>query len=154
MPETDNRVVMYVDILGFASLTEAYPFSPALADAFESPLSIDLDSILAFQGNELARSFAVFHHSLRSAVDLAKMMYPVTMIAFSDSAFVVTSRLCEAAELAVGLIQSLLTQGVPARIGIACGSFHALKFRSDITAKCSDDVACFLGTGEVRSYSA
>ena len=82
------------------------------------------------------------------------MIYPLTVVAFSDSAFVVTSHLFEAAELAERLLRSLLTQRVPARIGIAYGSFHALRFRSDITAEGSDHVACFLGTGRRSDHAA
>lgn len=154
MPETDNRIVMYIDLLGFSALTEAFPYDPTLADAFDMPLMLDIDSIAAFTKNRLIYSFAAFHQSLRSIVDYAKMLYPVTVIAFSDSAFIVTSRLFNAVEIAERLLQSLLPKRVPARIGIAYGSFHALRFRSDMTAKCSDHVASFLGTGVVRSHAA
>jgi hypothetical protein len=123
MPVTDNKVVMFVDLLGFTSLTEAFPVEPDLIRSFDRPFSWDIETIIASQKNLLTRSFTNFHHSLKSTIDIAKMRYPLTVIAFSDSAFVATTRLFEAGNVAVSLLQSLLRQRVPARIGIAYGSF-------------------------------
>ena len=44
-------------------------------------------------------------------------------------------------------MQSLLRRGVPIRIGIASGSFEAVRFRSDITSGGGDHAAHFPGTG-------
>ena len=46
-----------------------------------------------------------------------------------------------------------LRSRVPLRVGVACGSFAALRFRSDVGYG-SDDAAQFLGTAVVRSCAA
>ena len=151
---TDNKVVMFGDVLGFASLTEAYPVEPDLIEAYDRPLSWNIDMILTSRDNPLTRTFTSFHRSLKATIDLAKMRHPVTAITFSDSAFIATTHLFEAANAAVYLFQSLLRQRVPVRIGIAHGSFAAFRFRSDVTVTSGDHAAHFLGTGVVRSHAA
>jgi hypothetical protein len=77
----------------------------------------------------------------------------LTAITFSDSAFIATTHLFEAVNVAVHLIQSLLPQRVPVRIGIAHGSFETIRFRSDVCVDGGDHAAHFLGTGVVRAHS-
>ena len=150
---TDNKVVLFVDMLGFASLTEAYPVDLNLIKASDRPFSLSLETIFASQENLLTRAFTSFHSSLKATIDLAQMMRPLTAITFSDSAFIATTHLFEAAYVGVHLLQALLPQRVPVRIGIAHGSFAAIRFRSDITVDGGDHAAHFLGTGVVRSHA-
>ena len=104
--------------------------------------------------NPLTHTFASFHQSLRSVLYFAQMQYPITAVTFSDSAFIATTQLYEAARIAVELQQSFLRSRVPVRMGIAHGSFLALRFRSDVTVDGGDHASHFLGTGVVRSYAA
>lgn len=150
---TDNKVVLFVDLLGFALLTEAHPVEPDLIKTYDRPFSWNIDMLLAPRDNLLTRWFTSFHHSLKATIDLAKMHHPLTAITFSDSAFIATTHLFEAANVAVDLLQSLLRQRVPVRIGIAHGSFEAIRFRSDVTVDGGDHAAHFLGTGVVRSHA-
>jgi len=151
---TDNKVVMFVDVLGFASLTEAYPVEPDLIEASDRPLSWNIDMILTSRDNPLTQTFTRFHHFLKATIDLAKMRHPVTAITFSDSAFIATTHLFEAVKVAVDLFRFLLRYRVSVRIGIAHGSFAAIRFRSDVTVTGGDHAAHFLGTGVVRSHAA
>jgi hypothetical protein len=144
---------MFVDLLGFASLTEAYAVEPDVIKEYERPYSWDIEMVLSRGANLLTDAFTSFHFSLKTTIDQAKMRYPLTAITFSDSAFIATSHLFEAANIAVDLVQSLLCQRVPVRIGIAHGSFAAIRFRSDVTIDGSDHAAHFLGTGVVRSHA-
>src|SRR5262249_42468760 len=50
------------------------------------------------------------------------------------------------------LAQSMLPRKIPLRMGIAFGSFAALRFRSDVSADGGDHAAQFLGTAVVRAY--
>jgi len=150
---TDNKVILFVDLLGFASLTEAHPVDLDLIKAFDRPLSSSIDMILASQGNLLTQAFTSFHHYLKATIDLAKMKHPLTAITFSDSAFIATTYLFEAANVAVKLLQWLLQARVPVRMGIAYGSFEAIRFRSDVTVDGGDHAAHFLGTAVVRSHA-
>jgi hypothetical protein len=57
------------------------------------------------------------------------MRKPATAITFSDSVFLATETLYEAADFATGFAESMLANKVPVRMGIGYGSFAALKFR-------------------------
>lgn len=153
---TDNRVVLYVDILGFAALTESCPIDVdglKSKDRVFSP-SLGIDSFLQASRNPLTKVFSGFHYSLTWILFTAKLRHPLTAISFSDSAFVVTTYVYEAVNIANEILHSLLPQKIPVRIGIAYGSFAALRFRSDITADSGDHAAQFLGTSIVRAHAA
>ncbi len=153
---TDNKVILFVDILGFAALTESYPIDLDLFKAVDRLLSpnFNIDTILEASRNRLTHTFSGFHRSLRAVLDLASMGYPLTAITFSDSAFIATTHAYEAVNIAIDLLHALLPQKIPVRMGIAYGSFAALRFRSDITSDGGDHTAQFLGTAIVRAHAA
>ena len=141
------KVVLFVDLLGFAALTEKHELDvPTLrsSDRFDTIVGS------AFKPNPLTKAFTEFHRTMRWALQLSQLKHSSTAITFSDSAFVATVLLHEVVGIAVYLMQSLLRRGVPARMGIATGSFEAVRFRSDITSEGGDHAAHFLGTGVVR----
>ena len=151
----ESRAVVFVDVLGFASLTEQHPLDLKQIKAADRPLSVEsINMILTQRENPLTQVFTAFHRSLEAVIDLAKMKHLVTAVTFSDSAFIATAQLYHAASIAVQLMDYLLPQRVPVRIGIAYGSFSALRFRSDVTVEGGDHAAHFLGTGVVRSNHA
>ncbi len=149
----DTRAVLFVDLLGFASLTEQHALELDRIKVADRPLSWNLDMMLESPENPLTRAFTSFHRSLKSAIDIAQMRHPLTAITFSDSAFIATTHLFEAVNVAVGLVQWLLRQRIPMRAGIAYGSFSAVRFRSDVTVDGGDHAAHFLGTAVVRSHA-
>jgi hypothetical protein len=141
---------VFADLLGFAALTEQHELdAPSLRG------SDRLDTIFSstFNKNPLTKAFTEFHRAMRWGLQLSQLRYSSTAITFSDSAFVATARLYQAAGIAMHLMQSLLRRGVPVRMGIAHGSFEAVRFRSDITADGGDHAAHFLGTGVVRAHA-
>jgi hypothetical protein len=144
-----GKVVLFADLLGFAALTEQHPI-----DALSLGTSDRLDTIFGavFKKNPLTHAFTEFHRVIRGTLQLSQLRHSSTAITFSDSAFVATTRLHEAVGIAVYLMQSLLRRGVPMRMGIASGSFEAVRFRSDITADGGDHAAHFLGTGVVWAH--
>jgi len=152
---TDSKAVVFVDLLGFASLTEQHALELERIRIADHPLSADsLNMILTQRENPLTQAFTNFHRSLKAVIDLAQMQHPITAVTFSDSAFIASTHLYHAADIAIQLVHYLLPQRVPVRIGIAYGSFSALRFRSDVTVDGGDHAAHFLGTGVVRSYAA
>ena len=150
-----NRVVVFADMLGFAALTEANPINPRMLNAHSRlPQSFEaLDEMISHR-NPLTDSFSHFHTSLKWAIMTAEMKHPLTAITFSDSVFIATNYLFEAASIAVTLARAMLSYKVPVRMGIAFGSFTALRFRSDVSADSGDHAAQFLGTAVVRAYRA
>lgn len=151
---TDSKIVLFADMLGFAALTEANPIEVSLLTRHERPLSLGIEDILVSRQNPLTEAFWRFHHAVRSTVRLASMEHSLTAITFSDSVFVATDYLFQAADVAVSLVQFLMPQEVPVRIGIAGGSFAALRFRSDVSLDGGDHASQFLGTAVVRANAA
>ncbi len=152
---TDDKIVLFVDVLGFAALIEQHVLDVDSIRRFERPLSFrSFEDIARIQDNPLTRTFGGFHRSIRWALETASMRHSVTAITFSDSAFIATGHLNQAAAIAVDILQSLLSQRILVRIGIACGSFAAVRFRSDVSNDGGDHAAHFLGTAVVRAYGA
>jgi hypothetical protein len=148
------RVVVFVDLLGFAALTEKWSVdAKGLLEGSRS-LSFSVADEVLRSGNELTRAFSSFHSSVELAVTFARMQRPLTAITFSDSVFIATAHPSEATSLAVELVRSAISQDLPVRVGIALGSFAAIRFRSDITPDGGDHAALFLGTAVVRAYQA
>jgi len=150
----DNKVVLFTDILGFAALTESCPLDIDRCRVGDRPLVYRFGEIFEVSHNELAHTFSGFHSSLRGVLRLARMSHLLTAITFSDSAFVATTYAYEAVNIAINLLHDLLPQKIPVRMGIAYGSFAALRFRSDITLDSGDHAAQFLGTAIVRAHAA
>ena len=151
--DVQEKVVLFVDLLGFASLTENHSLQlDFIKDSDKSLANIAM--VISGQENPLTRTFTAFHRALKAAINLAQMDHPVTAITFSDSAYVATSCLFEAVNIASYLVQTLVSQHVPMRAGIAYGTFSAVKFRSDVTLDGADHAAHFLGTGVVRAHAA
>src|SRR4030067_2558027 len=151
----DNKVVMFADIMGFAALIETYPLDIAglrLQERILSPGNVY--KLIEANQNRLTDVFSSFHYSLRWILDMARLKHPFTSITFSDSSFVATNYVYETVSIAIELLHSLLPQKIPVRIGIAYGSFAALRFRSDITADSGDHAAHFLGQSVVRAHIA
>jgi hypothetical protein len=149
-----DRIVLFIDMLGFAALSEAYPIDVGMLNAYNRISSASIEMILGTPKNPLTEAFHGFHSALRWAIDMANMRRPVTAITFSDSAFIAFTHLIDAATLAVDFARSMLSQKIPVRMGIAFGSFAALRFRSDVTAEGGDHASEFLGTAVVRAYRA
>lgn len=150
----NNKVILFVDILGFAALTEAFPMDLELLKPLDKRYSWNIDKIHAVSRNRLVRTFTGFHYSLAAGLNLANMSHPLTAITFSDSAFIATTYVYEAVNIAIDLLHSLLPQKIPVRMGIAYGSFAALRFKSDIMSDGGDHAAQFLGTAIVRAHAA
>jgi len=149
-----DRVVVFADMLGFAALTEAHPLDLRALNARSRPLAMTLEELAGGCANPLTEAFSNFHSALKWAIEMAEDTHPLTAITFSDSAFIATTYLFEAANFAIRLTQSALSRRVPVRMGIAFGSFATLRFRSDISLDGGDHAAQFLGTAVVRAYHA
>jgi hypothetical protein len=154
MTTNNNKVVLFVDILGFAALTELYPIDLQLLKAPDRLSAYTFDKIHALSRNRLAHAFTGFHSSLAAGLNSANMRHPLTAITFSDSAFIATTYAYEAVNIATDLLQTLLWRKIPVRMGIAYGSFATLRFKSDIMFDGGDHAAQFLGTAIVRAHTA
>jgi|SRR5665213_2964213 len=150
--QTEDRAVLFIDLLGFAALTERNCLDFEAIRRRQNVLNI-LKNVVG-TANPLTETFTSFQYTLKWAIELAQMRHPLTAITFSDSAFFVTSNLGECVGIAINLVQSLLQRRVPARAAIAWGTFAAIRFKSDVMGEWGDHAAHFLGTGVVRSNAA
>lgn len=152
-----EHVVLFADILGFAALTERNPLDVAMLQKRSRPLSLTSTEAWAMVGapkNPLTETFAQFHYSLKWAIMTAEMSHALTAITFSDSFFLASVRSSQVAKFAIDFAHSMLSAQIPVRMGMASGSFAALRFRSDISGDSGDHAAQFLGTAVVRAYQA
>ena len=151
---TNDRAVLFIDLLGFARLTEQNAVDFEAIRRKQHILLGGFDEIFGGQENPLTHAFTTFHYKLKWAIELAQMQHPLTAITFSDSAFIATVHLHECVNIAISIMQSLLQASVPARAGIAFGTFSTIRFKSDVIGEWGDHSAHFLGTGVIRSNAA
>ena len=153
-PAAANHFVVFADMLGFAALTEAYPIDlRALRTSGRLGSPEFIDNVFGPK-NPLTDAFTRFHLYVKSGIEIAEISHAVTAISFSDSVFFASTSLDAAAGFAANLAYSMLSSRVPVRIGLASGSFAALRFRSDVSTDRGDHAAQFLGTAVVRAYRA
>lgn len=149
MSAAENKVVLFADILGFAALTKLHPLDLANLRAHERPFSL-----IGSPKNALSDAFCSFHNVVSGTLGRARWYHSLTAITFSDSAFVATTHLHEAVNIASDIVRQLIAQRTPIRVGIAFGSFAALRFKSDITAEGGEHATEFLGTAVVHAAEA
>ena len=152
-----SHFVVFADMLGFAQLTLQHPPSEDDFTSFERPEVNDFlrASLEKGEASPLVSSFVCFHTAVDEAVFNARRAGgPVTSVAFSDSAFMACENIHTATQFASSLLNKLLPMGVMVRVGIAHGTFTAIRFRADVGLNSGDHAAQFLGTGVVRAYSA
>ena len=151
MEPFESTFVLFVDMLGFAALVEAQ------GDVFDdlSPIFTGSELYSPAPGESLlGYRFANFHRCLNEArFDLQKLGAG-TAIVFSDCGFFRIDSIDDAIEVARQLMFRLVDCGVPARMGIAQGTFRMLRVMTDTSQQVSFHMSQFLGTGIVRAYQA
>src|SRR5882762_7555144 len=145
----ETTFILFVDMLGFAALVEKEgdelnELSPIFTGV-ELYSPSPADTLLGYR-------FINFHRCLNEARTRLQEMGAGTAIVFSDSAFFRIETLDQAIELARSLMFDLVTSEIPARMGIARGSYRMLRFLTDTSAHVTFHMSQFLGTGVVRAY--
>jgi hypothetical protein len=148
MPNTN---VLFVDMLGFADLLED-----------EGSDVDDLDPIYKGSSahgpspapNFLKHRFINFHRCLNTAREQLQRERTGTVIIFSDSAFFQVDSPTHILSVARRLMFDLISNTVPARMGIAYGSFKSLRYMNDMSTQAIFHVSQFLGTAVSRAVFA
>jgi hypothetical protein len=143
--------VLFADMLGFEGLLESkgadlenlVPIYKSAAQA-GTPLSQNL----------LRYRFDTFHRCMNAARDNLQLLRKGTLIMFSDSAFIQLDSPIYALQAAGSLMVSFIRHKVPVRMGLARGSFRALRFMNDVSADLSVHASQFLGTAVSRAVRA
>jgi hypothetical protein len=147
----ETTFILFVDMLGFSALVEKQgddlnELSPIFTE-IELYSPTPAESLLGYR-------FINFHRCLNQARVRLQKIGTGTAIVFSDSAFFRIDSLENAVHLARTLMFELVTSEIPARMGLARGSFRMLRYLTDSSAKVSFHMSQFLGTGVVRAYEA
>ncbi len=147
----ESTFVLFVDILGFADLVEQ--------DGNElNELTAVFNSVQLYDplpsASLLGYRFMNFHNCVNRARDRLQAIGNGTGIVFSDSAFFRIDDLKNAIGFARELMFDLVTSEVPARMGLASGSYRMLRFVADSSDQVLFHMSQFLGTGIVRAYKA
>jgi hypothetical protein len=137
-----EHVVLYVDVLGFAALTERYP----------NP-SIDSESG-SWQFSETSESASQFGRFCAVIDQTLPVEHEVTSMVFSDCAFMVLGPALRTALFATELMQHFMKAGVPVRMGLASGTFDVVRLSADAYGTSKLTRAVFWGTGIVRASRA
>ncbi len=153
----DDKAVLFVDLLGFSVLTQECRVDEGDFAVLDRPnrndfLGVRLESV---GNNRLIKNYTKFHMALDSAVEWELLSdTQVTAIAFSDSAFIAVDCVYTAISMGKAIMVALMRDRIPARIGVACGSFVVLRFRSDLSLRAGTHAAQFVGTGVVWAHAA
>jgi hypothetical protein len=154
----EEPTVVYADILGFSDLVMAMPGAVRLLDGFYYA-NMSLSQMRQSFTEEpvpdpLTRTFAAFHRALDIRVSELMNADPLQSIVFSDSAFVVFRDLNTALYFAQAFMRDLIGFRVPARMGMARGTFRGLRLTTDISDEVRRHSSQFLGTGVIRAHQA
>lgn len=149
MQPFETTFILFVDMLGFASLVEKEgdelnELNPVFTGV-ELYSPSPADSLLGYR-------FINFHRCLNQARVRLQELGTGTAIVFSDSAFFRVNTLENAIHVARTLMFELITSDIPARMGIARGSYRMLRFLTDSSDNVAFHMSQFLGTGIVRAY--
>lgn len=154
MTTLQEKIVIFVDVLGFSNLTLENSLDIERIVDHEGPLDQIFSGIIIEERkpNKLEEVFSNFHFILQSGFNLAKLNSKFTSITFSDSAYISTKYLNDAVKIVTNLMCGFLRNKVPVRAGIALGSFETLRFKTDIKLDSGEHASHFLGTGVVKAF--
>jgi hypothetical protein len=149
-----DKVVAFVDMLGFSALTEDHRVEPDVLEELQRPGAIDFLTASLEGSNALSERFIRFHLIIEDAVRNARLPEDGSSITFSDCAFYAADKLHSVIDYAVHVMHRSLEERIPVRIGIACGEFLVVRIRADFGMANQDHVVQFLGSGVSRAHAA
>ena len=158
-----DQMVLFVDMLGFAALTESsgdldeQSLEWTLGMSPESLSSGGMERFLSRdKTSALVVAFRRFHDIVERANKGRIVDKPITYLSFSDSVCLVTVSKFQVFKLACHVMRQLILARLPARMGMGRGDFFPVRFGADwrVGDVGSSARAQFLGTGLVRAYAA
>ena len=141
--EDQEQTLIFVDMLGFAALTEKHP------------RRIETDPHAAH--TTLTQSqFNRFDHVLDCCINDQRFYGGITAMLFSDCAFLKLGNSLRAASIATESMREFIEAGVPVRMGIGKGTFYSFEYSMDAGGDSRRLVtkSRFLGTSVVRAAAA
>ena len=146
--EDQEQTLVFVDMLGFAALTEKHPHriedDPPTDDGFEVSRSAPTQS-----------QFNRFNDVLDYCIHQRLCDGGITAMLFSDCAFLNPENSLRAALIATDLMREFIKASVPVRMGIGKGTFDSFGYSTDAGADSMlVNKSRFIGTAVVRAHAA
>jgi hypothetical protein len=141
--ESQNRAVVYLDLLGFAALVEANPEHFMTEPA-------DRPTWRTWPTNPAAYRLSLFHQVLESKISSER---PNHAMVFSDCAFGIFYTTTACVDFAVALMADFLRVKVPVRMGLGFGTFRAMGTTSELRDESTVVRSMFGGTSIVRAVA-
>ena len=146
--EDQEQTLIFVDMLGFAALTEKHPYrvedEPPTDDGYEVSRTARTQT-----------QFNRFDRVLDSCVQRQRLYGGITAMLFPDCAFLNPGGSLRAALIATDLMREFIKAGVPVRMGIGKGTFYPFGYSTDTGADSTlVSKSRFLGTAVVRAHAA
>jgi hypothetical protein len=141
-----DKTIVFVDLLGFARLTEDWP---------HRIIHRRRGSLRTSSTSDSSNRLMTFHNVLDQTIqEFARMSNVITAMSFSDCAFVLVGNSYLSAEFAAELMQHYVRAYVPVRMGIAAGTFWPGRQSSDVIGGSVISRAIFYGTAIVQAHRA
>jgi len=142
----NDRILIFFDLLGFATLTEQWP--RRIVHRRRGHLRLRGTS-------EASNQLGTFHSIIEQTIlQFTRMTPHITAMSFSDCGFVEIGNPLLSATFAVALMQHFVRAGIPVRMGMATGTFWRGRQSSDTFGQTSINRAIFYGTAIVRAHQA
>jgi hypothetical protein len=146
--EDKPRTLIFVDILGFAAITNTYRVR----------VQDWRDDVSGFSGSsttEMPNRINRFSRVLDQCAFDAMLSGGVQAMLFSDCAFLVVDNSIRAAVMAVDLMRKFILNGVPVRMGLGKGTFYNIEHSTSTNVgNMTVNKSRFIGTAVVRAHAA
>lgn len=147
MDEDAAHTLIFVDMLGFASLTKNNPYRVV----HEGP---DEQGFTSSETGPIQNRIIRFHRIIDKCVFHDSLSGDLRAMLFSDCAFLDTGNSLRAALIATEIMRNCILESVPVRMGIGRGTFYPLTFSSEITGATVISRSRFVGTAVVFASAA
>jgi hypothetical protein len=147
-PEDQPKVLIFVDILGFAAVTNEYKVRVRYFRDEERGLS-------GASTTEMQGRINRFNNVLDRCVFEESNYGGIQAMLFSDCAFLVFDNSLRAVHVARNLMRRFIEWGVPVRLGIGKGTFYDIEYltKTDV-GNVTVSKSRFIGTAVVRAHAA
>lgn len=147
MNEDTECTLVFVDMLGFADLTEQFPKRLIHSGPDQHGFEHTSTSLAADQ-------FWRFNRILESCVSEHRLNGSLRAMLFSDCAFLELGNSFRAGMVSLELMRRFIVEKVPVRMGIGKGTFYPSRFSTDLIDSTIVSRSLFVGTAVVRSHCA
>jgi hypothetical protein len=153
-PEDEARILLFVDILGFAEITKYYRYR--VQDSRDEGTHRSYS-----RTTEIQRQINCFNRILDTNISELAVCGGTQAMLFSDCAYLVFSKevrndhpSMRTGRVATDLMREFIKNHVPVRMGIGKGTFYDMEYLTTTNGKLITSKSRFIGTAVVHAYEA